>query len=296
MTGLFFFIALAAVLAAVYFFASHRNVQAELAGKEAALRKLQEQAEGISKDAAAYRADAKERRDEAALLRDQLKEAKKRAFEQADGVKKAGGAPALREEIEKLTARLAEARAEAAAAAERAKALEAQAANAIREVEREKAAATQAVTQARAQAAQAQQAAQVAAPAAQAAAPAATDEGQLLAEKDRADKAEAKLAELRKKAADFERDLKAARGRLETDRRVYMVQKGELDIAHDRHVELRRRYDALRKEHEELIDAVRQAAREEKRAQESAASTPTPAPPVSPPLDPPPLAPPPSAE
>ena len=294
MTGLFFFIALAAVLAAVYFFASHRNVQAELAGKEAALRKLQELAEGVSKEAATYRADAKERRDEAALLRDQLKEAKKRAFDQADGVKKAGGAPALREEIEKLTARLSEARAETSSAAERAKALEAQAANATRELEREKAAAAQAVNQARAQAAQAEQAAQVAAPAAQAAAPASTDEGQLLAEKDRADKAEAKLAELRKKAGDFERDLKAARGRLETDRRVYMVQKGELDIAHDRHVELRRRYDALRKEHEELIDAVRQAAREEKRAQESAVTTT--APPVSPPLDPPQPAPPPLAE
>ena len=130
----------------------------------------------------------------------------------------------------------------------------------------------------RAEAAQASQAATQAPAAAQA--PAATDEGLLLAEKERADKADAKLAELRKKAGDFERDLKAARGRLETDRRVYMVQKGELDIAHDRQAELRRRYDALRKEHEELIDAVRQAAREEKRAQEGAVS-PTDSPPAA---------------
>ena len=36
--------------------------------------------------------------------------------------------------------------------------------------------------------------------------------------------------------------------------------------------ELKRRYDALRKEHEELIDAVRQAAREERKAQEAAAA------------------------
>jgi len=278
MTGLFFFIALAAVLAAVYFFASHRTVRTELAGKEAAVRKLQEQAEGASKEAAGYRAEAKERREEAALLRDQLKDAKKRAFDQADGVRKAAGAPALREEIEKLTARLADARAEASAAAERAKALEAQSSNAVRELEREKAAAAQAVAKARAEAAQASQAA---APAPSAVpAPAATDEGQLLAEKDRADKAEAKLAELRKKAGDLDRELKAARGRLETDRRVYMVQKGELDIAHDRHAELRRRYDAIRKEHEELIDAVRQAAREEKRAQEGAAP-PTASPPAA---------------
>jgi colicin import membrane protein len=279
MTGLFFFIALAAVLAAVFFFASHRTARAELAGKEAALRKLQEQAEGASKDAAGYRAEAKERREEAALLRDQLKEAKKRAFDQADGVRKAGGAPALREEIEKLTARLADARAEASAAAERARSLEAQASNAVRDLEREKAAAAQALAKVRAEAAQASQAA-TQAPAA-APAPAATDEGLLLAEKERADKADAKLAELRKKAVDLDRELKAARGRLETDRRVYMVQKGELDIAHDRHAELRRRYDALRKEHEELIDAVRQAAREEKRAQEGAVATEAPVPPAS---------------
>jgi colicin import membrane protein len=91
-------------------------------------------------------------------------------------------------------------------------------------------------------------------------------------EKDRADKAEVKLAEVRRKLAEVERDLKSARGRLETDRRVYMVQKGELDVAHDRYAELRRRHDGLRKEHEELIDAVRQAAREEKRQLEQAAA------------------------
>jgi hypothetical protein len=93
----------------------------------------------------------------------------------------------------------------------------------------------------------------------------------------------------------MERDLKAAKGRLETDKRVYMVQKGELDIAKDRYLELKRRHDALRKEHEELIDAVRQAAREERKAQEAAgapaaASTPLappPAPAEAPPASPP---------
>jgi chemotaxis response regulator CheB len=69
-----------------------------------------------------------------------------------------------------------------------------------------------------------------------------------------------------------------------------MVQKGELDIAKDRYLELKRRYDALRKEHEELIDAVRQAAREERKAQEAAAAPappPTAAPEASPPPPPP---------
>jgi hypothetical protein len=43
------------------------------------------------------------------------------------------------------------------------------------------------------------------------------------------------------------------------------VQKGELELANDRYAELRRRHDALRKDHDELIEAVRQAAREEMR-------------------------------
>jgi len=48
-----------------------------------------------------------------------------------------------------------------------------------------------------------------------------------------------------------------------------MVQKGELELANDRHAELRRRYDALRKDHDELLDAVRQAAQEERRLAET---------------------------
>src|SRR5512137_2882894 len=267
MTGLLLFISLAAVLAAVYFFASHRTSSGQLAGKEAALRKLEEQAAGAS--------------DEAAELRDQLREAKKKAFDQAEAVKKAAGAPALREEIEKLSTRLADARAEAAAAAERARALEAQAASAARELERGRAEAAAALERARAESLQAAQAA--AEPLAAPPPPAGPDESQLRAEKERADKAEAKLAEVRKKAADLERDVKVAKGRLETDRRVYMVQKGEPDIAKDRYLELKRRHDALRKEHEELIDAVRQAAREERKAQEAAAPPAAAAPSATPP-------------
>jgi hypothetical protein len=53
-----------------------------------------------------------------------------------------------------------------------------------------------------------------------------------------------------------------------------MVQKGELDLASDRYAELRRRYDTLRKDHEELLEAVRQAAREERRLSEPPAAPP----------------------
>jgi chromosome segregation ATPase len=93
----------------------------------------------------------------------------------------------------------------------------------------------------------------------------------LAAEKDRADKAEARGAELRKKLTEVEKELKAARGRLETERRVFVVQKGELELAHDRYAELKRRNDALRKDHDELVEAVRQAAREERQLAEAAA-------------------------
>jgi hypothetical protein len=53
-----------------------------------------------------------------------------------------------------------------------------------------------------------------------------------------------------------------------------MVQKGELELAADRYTELRRRHEALRKEHEELVEAVRQAAREERRLAEGAGKAP----------------------
>ena len=53
-----------------------------------------------------------------------------------------------------------------------------------------------------------------------------------------------------------------------------MVQKGELELANDRHAELRRRYDALRKDHDELLDAVRQAAQEDRRLAEAPGATP----------------------
>ena len=96
-----------------------------------------------------------------------------------------------------------------------------------------------------------------------------TDPARLEAERERADRAEARLGEARKRTAELEKDIKAVRGRLETEKRVYMVQKGEIELANDRHAELRRRYDALRKDHDELLDAVRQAAQEERRLAET---------------------------
>jgi len=74
--------------------------------------------------------------------------------------------------------------------------------------------------------------------------------------------------------ADLEAELKKSRGRLETEKRVYVVQKGELDLAHDRYAELRRRHDQLKKEYDELVEAVRQAAREERRSAAAAAPEP----------------------
>jgi len=95
--------------------------------------------------------------------------------------------------------------------------------------------------------------------------------GELAAEKDRAEQAEARATELRKKLSEAEKEIKVQKGRIETERRVYMVTKGELDLAQDRYAELKRRNDGLRKEHQELIDAVRQAAREERALAEKAA-------------------------
>ncbi len=268
MTGLFLVIALVAVLLAVAFFLSSRTARAALDSKEGTLRALQSERDALAKEVSSSRAELKERREEAASLRDQVRDAKKRAFEQQEAQKKAGGMAALRADVEKLSVKLAEARAEGTAAAERAKALEAQADKAARDLERERATAAQAIAQSKALAeAQREPVAAKAEPVPFA------DDARVRAEADRADKAEAKLAEVKKRLGELDKDLKAARGRLETDRRVYVVQKGELDLAHDRIAELRRRYDALRKEHEELIDAVRQAAREERR-QEPAAPKP----------------------
>jgi colicin import membrane protein len=274
MTGLAVFVALAAVLAAVAFFLQSRSARQITLQRAAEVEKLRREVESVRAELSAIRAEAKERRDEAAGLRTELGAAKKKAFEQAEAAKKAGGAAALRVEIDKLNARVAEARAEAAHHAERAKTLELAAEKQAKEVERLRA---QADRPAPAPAAPIPAPAPAAAAAEVQAASAAQPGVELArfeAEKDRADKAEAKLVETRKKLAEVERDLRGVRGRLETEKRVYMVQKGELELAGDRYAELRRRHDALRKDHEELVEAVRQAAQEERRMAEAEKAAP----------------------
>ena len=267
MTGLALFVALVAVLAAVALFLQGRTARAQAEDRAAQAEKLRANLEKVSKDVAGLRSEAKERREEAAGLRAELNVSRKKAFEQAEAAKKSGGAAVLRTEIDKLTTRLAEARAEAAHQVERAHALELAQEKQAKGLERLRSAAS----------AERKAEPPAPAPAPVAAAPATADDSAtapLAAEKDRADKAEAKLTEVRKRLAEVERDLKGSRGRLETEKRVYMVQKGELELANDRHAELRRRYDALRKDHDELLDAVRQAAQEDRRLADAPAAPP----------------------
>ncbi len=262
MIGLAVFIALVAVLAAVAMFLQSRSARQLALDRAGELDKLRREAESVRGDLSSARGEAKERREEANALRAELTSSKKKAFEQAEAAKKAGGAPALRTEIDKLSTRLAEARAEATHQADRARSFELALEKQAKELERVRAAADR-----KPEVPAAPTPAPVAVPAA--AAPPGVDPARLDVERERADRAEVKLAEVRKRLAELEKDVKAARGRLETEKRVYMVQKGELELANDRHVELRRRYDALRKDHDELLDAVRQAAQEERRLAES---------------------------
>jgi DNA repair exonuclease SbcCD ATPase subunit len=277
--GLVLLLALAGILAAVAFHMSARAAKAALATREAGEAQLRSEIEVAQKAMTEVKSEAKEKREEASALRAELERTKKRAYEQQETAKKAGGAQTLREELDKVSGRLQEARSEAEHQRTRVKGLEQDLEKAREAGEKTREAMAQ--WKARAEA-------PPPAPVVVSAPPAAVMEGadpsKLKAETERADKAEAKLAEVRKKLAELERDLKGARGRLETEKRVYIVQKGELELAADRYAELRRRHDALRKDHDELVEAVRAAAREERRLtqQETArATTPTkPAPPA----------------
>lgn len=73
-----------------------------------------------------------------------------------------------------------------------------------------------------------------AAPAPAKAAPRPEDEGATAKETARADAAETEVAELKRTLAARDHELKKARGRAETSNRVYLVIKGELDVAKDR--------------------------------------------------------------
>ncbi len=262
MTGLALFIALIGALAAVAFFMTSRTARAEADARGAEVAGARAEAAAAQKALAEQKAELKEKREEASTLKQQLDTAKKKAFEQVEIQKKLGGAVALREELEKITTRLAEARAEATHQAEVAKAAEAAKAKAVADYERTKAALDRKLAEPPPVAPVPPELAEVQARLG----------GELATEKDRADKAEARALDLRKKLSEVEKEVKVQKGRIETERRVYMVTKGELDLAQDRYAELKRRNDALRKEHEELIDAVRQAAKEDRRQAEKAAA------------------------
>ncbi len=261
MSGFAILLALVGVLAAVAFFMQSRTARARAAALAGQIAGAQAEAAAAQQALAAQKGELKEKREETVSLRQKLEESRKKAFEQAEAQKKAGGAVALREDLDKLAARLVETRAEAAHQAELARSAETARARAVQEAERLKAALDRKPVPP----------VPVAPPP-----PVAPPEGsvqaelekRLAAETDRADKAEARATDLKKKLADVEKELKASRGKVETDRRVFIVQKGELDLAHDRYAELKRRNDQLRREHEELIEAVRQAAREERQQTE----------------------------
>lgn len=264
MTSLAMLVALVGVLAAVAFFMQVRGARAEAAARGAEVDGARAEAAAALKALAEQKAELKERREEASTLKLQLEASRKKAFEQAETQKRMGGAPALREELEKVSKRLVEARVEADHQTDVARAAEAARQKAVAEAERSRTALER----------------KLAEPAPVAPVPPDLVEvqtrlgGELAAEKDRADKGEARAVELRKKLSEAEKELKVQKGRVETERRVYMVTKGELDLAQDRYAELKRRNDALRKEHQELIDAVRQAAREERQLGEKAGKGP----------------------
>jgi chromosome segregation ATPase len=245
MTGLIVFIALACLLAAVGFFMSARSARATSEERAQELERWRAEAEKGLAELGKKTAELKERKEEVTALKEQLREVKKRAFDQKEATKRLGGEAALRDEIDKLGARLEQARADLAHQADVARASQIALEKAEKELERLRAAPS--------------------APAPAAAAAPAVDGEKLAAERERADAAERKLVDARRRIAELERDLKNARGRLETEKRVYIVQKGELELAQDRHAELRRRYDRLRRDHDELIDAVRQAAAEDRK-------------------------------
>jgi nitrogen fixation protein FixH len=71
-------------------------------------------------------------------------------------------------------------------------------------------------------------------------------------ERARLDTAERHLTKAKQRIEELEAEAKKARGRTETDRRVFLVQKGELDLAKDRFRTLEARFNELVLERDEL--------------------------------------------
>lgn len=75
-------------------------------------------------------------------------------------------------------------------------------------------------------------------------------------EKAKLEAAQRELAKTKKKLEETEHELRKARGRSETDRRVYTVQKGELELAKDRFRTLEARYNELMRDHDGVRNAL----------------------------------------
>ena len=72
----------------------------------------------------------------------------------------------------------------------------------------------------------------------------------------RAEEAEKAAVQARKKVDEAHEEVKKVRARAETDRRVFLVQKGELDVAKDRFRAMEAKFNALFLESENLKKAV----------------------------------------
>ena len=75
-------------------------------------------------------------------------------------------------------------------------------------------------------------------------------------ERARLELAEKGLAKAKARLEELEAEVKRFKGRTETDRRVFIVQKGELDLARDRFRTLESRYNELVLERDELAKQV----------------------------------------
>lgn len=238
MSAIVIFAAVLALLAAVGFFLSARGARVRAAESAAELANWRAEAEKASKELADQKGELKRLREETQTLRADLAAAKKKTFDAKEQQRALGGSAALREELEKLATRLDQQKAETQHALDEKGAL-------AKELERLKKAVE-------AKPAEAPKAAEH------------PNDDKVKELQEKLAAAEAKQAEVRKAATELANEVKKLRGRLETEKRVYTVQKGELELAADRYAEQKRRYERLRRDHEELIQAVRQAAAEER--------------------------------
>ncbi len=83
-------------------------------------------------------------------------------------------------------------------------------------------------------------------------------------EKARQDSAEKQLGKAREQLRSLDEEVKRLKGRAETDRRVFIVQKGELDVAKDKFRALEAKHSALTLERDDLAKKLVLVEREMK--------------------------------